>query len=146
MVSQRQMILPYSGLFLMSFSRSSDGNSKGLTTSLQIPFQVSFCFKDSFSDKSEAMYSPIAGQAVSPGDSIPTQSKKPGQPSASSRINSPPSSCARRPEKPVITCFNGKPLTFLAEPSCTLTSPSAVTGASSLLSTSTAVGPTMVLP
>ena len=145
-VSQRHIMRPYSGCSRISFSRSSEGRSNGLTTSWQIPFQSDLSASESFSATRPVIYSPIAGQAVRPGDSIPAQSKKPGQSATSSMIKSPPSSCDLKPENDVITCFNGKFLTLRAEPSITLAMPSAVAGASSLLSLSIAVGPMIVLP
>ena len=52
---------------------------------------------------SSATSSPIAGALVSPGDSIPAQSKKPSASSTSRMINSCPSSWALSPAKEVIT-------------------------------------------
>ena len=144
--SQRQMMLPYAGSRRISSFRSSIDKVEGFRISFRRAMKSSFSLRLYFFCINSAIYTPIAGDAVKPGLSMPAQSKKPGASSGSPRMKSPPSSCARKPAKEVMTCRVGRSLTLSADFSITLSMPSAKVAVHSLSSISTAVGPTMVLP
>ena len=92
------------------------------------------------------MYSPMAGELVRPGDSMPAQSKKNGASSGSPRMNSWLSSWARSPAKEVITWRTGALVTYMEDFFRISSNPSCVVATASLSSISIAVGPTSVFP
>ena len=144
--SQRQTTFAYSGFFLTSSFLSSAlaVDMHGIPT--LCPSKLLLTGAGYFSFMSSAIYSPIAGDAVSPGDSMPAASKKPWQSSASLRIKSPPASCALSPANEVMTCLVGICSAERPAFSSTVSSPSAVVAVHSLSSISTDVGPMRRLP
>ena len=90
--------------------------------------------------------SPIAGDDVSPGDSIAAQSMKCGAPSTSPIMNSCLASWARSPANDVITFRIGRFFTWSFAFAIKSPIPSAVVFVPSLSSISIAVGPTIRLP
>ena len=102
-ISQRQMMLPYSGCSLMSVLRSSMESVSGRKIPFLVLIKSVFSFKESMEQICVATSSPIAGAEESPGDSIPATLKNPFASSVSPMTKSSPSSWARSPAKEVIT-------------------------------------------
>ena len=113
---------------------------------LRCPLKEGFFSNPNFSATCVATISPMAGAEERPGDSIPAALKKPSASSASPITKSPPISWARSPAKDVMTWRRGTFLTDCALVAPKEPSPSAVVLIPSLLSTSSAVGPTKRLP
>ena len=97
------------------------------------------CFKSISS-----MYSAMAGDAESPGDSIPAAFIKPS--SGEFIIKSPVLPAARSPQKEVIVLLNAMPLTSSAASRIICAKPSLVVLLSSLLSIFCEVGPVSRFP
>lgn len=87
-ISQRQIMFPYSGFSLINAALSSLLNVFGFNTPLRVAMKSFFSSKCIFSFNRSATISPIAGLLVSPGDSIPAQSINPFASATSSIINS----------------------------------------------------------
>ena len=113
---------------------------------LLFPLKSGFNSACSFSAMLWAISFPIAGAAESPGDSIPAASKNPGESACSPITKSPPSSCARSPEKDVITEESGRFPTLREALFAISDRPSAVVAVSSLSKISSAVGPMSRFP
>ena len=145
-ISHRQIIFPYSGFSLINWIRSSLLKVFGFRTPFLVAMKFSFSLRSIFSFRISATISPIAGELVRPGDSIPAQSINPFASSSSPIRNSCPSSWARSPAKEVITWRIGMFFTFISAFVITSFKPSRVVFVPSLFSISIAVGPTNRFP
>ncbi len=88
----------------------------------------------------------MAGEAVSPGDSMPARTTRPGASLGASMTKSPVLPVARSPAKVRITWRGLREGTSPSAPASTSSRPSAVVRRSSLAPTSTALGPSITLP
>ena len=145
-ISQRQIMLPYSGCSLMSLFRSSKDSVSGRRIPFRVPTKSGFFSNGRSPFTISVTISAIAGAEERPGDSIPAALINPFASFTSPITKSLLSSWARSPANEVMTWRIGTFFTLRAAVAASESSPEAVVLTASLSSTSTAVGPTNRFP